>query len=484
MNIKSITAARKRLIGRLKKIVTAASKRLIHLLKKKASAIWRDALGILRDFKKLVAILAMLFFFALWISPLHNDGPLYSITQSNQSFYDSASQQNECKHVRFTNVQNDRACEFRKTIWVRLDPNFYKYGALYRRSVGHRRLARLLTLLARRNPKVVIVDVGLTMPRGGGRRDAVRSFFDRVARTPCRKGVCTRWILASTVRTRGKPAHSCVWGASPLSAATLSRSANKIFMASSVGEVGESSGYERFVGIATTCKNARNSGSSVRLNAAVLAAEIMGTNRRAPNPTDPTIIRNERARWGDKQRIFYRWREKYVCHQSDACLSATGILEMGASSAPYASLKNAAVFVGPGRRSAGAISDIHITPLGLMPGTLVLINAYRTLLRGGVYVVPLQKILIVIIGLAIAVSAEMKHSENIVLLLGWLFSISIALSIGFLFEHQTYIEFGFLFATVSISSALTVFIGAMEPLFREHVPRLMGRNKSANATSD
>jgi len=446
--------------------------------------MWREARGIFRNVKKLVAIGAMLAFFALWFSPLHNRGPLYSITQSNQSFYDSASQQGECGRVRFATVRNDRACELRKTIWVRLDPKFYKYGASYHLSVGHRRLARLLAFLARQKPKVVVVDVALTMPPGKGRRDAVRSFFDRVARTPCRSGVCTKWILASAVRTKRNAHDTCVWGASPLSAATLSRSANKIFMASPVGEVGESSGYERFVGIATTCKNARKSESSVRLNAAVLAAAIMETNRRAPNPTDATIIRNERARWGDKQRIFYRWQEKHICHQGDVCLSATGIFETGHSSAPFSFLKDAAVFVGPGRRSPGALTDIHITPLGLMPGTLVLINAYRTLLNGGVNTAPFQNIAIVIIGLAIAVSAEKKQSENMVLLLGWLFSAVIALSIGLLFEHQIYIEFGFLFATVSISSALTVFIWAMEPLCREYVHRIMGRKRNANATSD
>ncbi|MDH2910228.1 MAG: hypothetical protein PXZ07_08985, partial [Candidatus Eremiobacteraeota bacterium] len=322
----------------------------------------------------------------------------------------------------------------RRTIWLRLDPSFYKRGANYALSASHRKLALLLSIVAREHPKFVVLDVGGNNKTNGTKRDPLRSFFRRVVHKPCRKSGCTTWILVSSVRAGGADGSPRRWGNLLLPPALVARSKGHILPASSVAPIGTYSGYQRSIATATRFNNYSGSGSHVLFNAAVVAAAVMNrdTNtltriRKEENRLRPALkTRLPPTKYPYEplgtERVFYLWRESSMCGNGLACLDASGMLEVGDSPRVLAPLVNAGVFIGPGLDSPGAIGDIHASPLGLMSGTVLLLNAFRTLRTGGVKDFPFQYALIGLLGLVSVLSAEKKNWENMTLAASWLLS--------------------------------------------------------------
>ena len=153
-----------------------------------------------------------------------------------------------------------------------------------------------------------------------------------------------------------------------------------------------------------------------------------------------------------------------MCEEGDACLDASGVIADGTTARALDPLVHAGVFVGPGLDSPGAIGDIHASPLGLMSGTMLLLNAYRTVRAGGIKNPEVQYALIVIWGLLSVLFAEEKSMENLTLAASWTLSLITVAFAGEFYLHNVYIDFGFLFATVAVGSASTAILRSIPAL--------------------
>ncbi|MGC8486332.1 MAG: hypothetical protein ACP5O6_11995 [Candidatus Baltobacteraceae bacterium] len=249
-----------------------------------------------------------------------------------------------------------------------------------------------------------------------------------------------------------------------------------ILSASSLALTGIYSGYQRSVAIAMRCNNSSGLGSSIRYNAAVLASAVIDGDKTdilrslaeeqkfLPSLPQCRSQKNIFIASRTTESVFYHWRESSMCERGDACLDASGVIEDGTSPRALEPLVNAGVFIGPGLDSPGAIGDIHASPLGLMSGTMLLLNAYHTVRAGGVKNPRFQYALIVVLGLLSVLFAEEKSMENLTLAASWILSLITVAFAGEFFLHNVYIDFGFLFATVAVGSASTAIVRSIPAL--------------------
>ncbi len=463
--------------SRIGKIVSGARSRFQNLehilrnLRKQAQKHNRKSRDRKRNIRDAIALVLTIAFFALY-----HAGYFYYITETTQSIYDVASQIEACQQVVWRPMSPINTCVTRRTIWLRLDPDFYRRGTNYGLSASHRKLAMLLSVVAREHPKVVVLDVGGNKEANPKKDDPLRSFFRNVARASCEDSNCTTWILVSSVRADRAGGQPRRWGSSLAAPAVIAESKGRILSASSLALTGIYSGYQRSVAIAMRCNNSSESGSSVRYNAAWLAAaaidgrknvilrSLIEEQRVLPSQSKCQIQKNGINSSRTTERVFYHWRESSMCEKGDACLDASGVLEDGATPRVLKPLVDAGVFIGPGLNSAGAIGDIHASPLGLMSGTMLLLNAYHTFRAGGVKNPLVQYVLIAILGLLSVIFAEEKNKENVTLAASWLLSLITVAFAGELFLYNIYIDFGFLFATVAVSSASTAIVKSLPML--------------------